>query len=53
MHLKERRGVEDLSELRLGVNLGSRTTWLRLEGIKGLETFSPAYGLSVGVGTLR
>jgi hypothetical protein len=51
-HLKERRGVEDLSELRLGVNIGGRT-WVRLEGIKGLETFSPAYGLSVGVGTLR
>jgi len=51
-HLKERRGVEDLSELRLGVNIGGRT-WLRLEGIKGLETFSPAYGLSIGVGTLR
>ena len=53
MHLKERRGVEDLSELRLGANIGSRTTWVRVEGIKGLETFSPAYGLSVGVGTLR
>lgn len=51
-HLKERRGVEDLSELRLGVNIGGRT-WLRLEGIKGFETFSPAYGLSIGVGTLR
>ncbi|MEO7501904.1 MAG: hypothetical protein ABIW94_04615 [Gemmatimonadaceae bacterium] len=51
-HLKERRGVEDLSELRFGVNIGGRT-WVRLEGIKGLETFSPAYGLSVGVGTLR
>jgi len=52
MHLKERRGVEDLSELRLGVNIGGRT-WLRVEGIKGLETFSPKYGLSLGVGTLR
>jgi hypothetical protein len=51
-HLKERRGVEDLSEVRLGVNIGGRT-WLRLEGIKGFETFSPAYGLSIGVGTLR
>ena len=51
-HLNERRGVEDLSELRLGVNIGGKT-WVRLEGIKGLETFSPAYGLSVGVGTLR
>ena len=51
-HLKERRGVEDLSELRVGVDIGGRT-WLRLEGIKGLETFSPAYGLSIGVGTLR
>jgi hypothetical protein len=51
-HLNERRGVEDLSELRLGVSIGGRT-WLRLEGIKGLETFSPAYGLSVGVGALR
>lgn len=51
-HLTERRGVEDLSELRVGVNIGGQT-WLRLEGIKGLETFSPAYGLSVGVGALR
>ena len=51
-HLKERRGVEDLSEVRLGVNIGGRT-WLRREGIKGFETFSPAYGLSIGVGTLR
>jgi hypothetical protein len=49
---KELRGVEDLSEVRLGFRIGDRT-WIRLEAIKGFETFSPAYGLSVAVGTLR
>jgi len=49
---REFNGVEDLSEVRLGLRIGDRT-WIRIEGIKGLETFSPAYGLSVGVGTLR
>lgn len=49
---KELRGVEDLSEVRLGLRIGDRT-WVRLEGIKGFETFSPEYGLSLGVGTLR
>jgi hypothetical protein len=49
---KERRGVEDLSEARLGLRVGDRT-WVRLEGIKGMETFSPSYGLSIAVGTLR
>jgi hypothetical protein len=49
---KELRGVEDLSEVRLGFRIGGRT-WICLEGIKGLETFSPAYGVSLGVGMLR
>ncbi|MDP9177943.1 MAG: hypothetical protein M3O61_09715 [Gemmatimonadota bacterium] len=49
---RERRGVEDLSEARLGLRFGDRT-WIRLEGVKGMETFSPAYGLSLAVGTLR
>lgn len=49
---KELRGVEDLSEVRLGFRMGSRT-WISLEGIKGLETYSPAYGVSIGVGMLR
>jgi hypothetical protein len=48
----ELRGVEDLSEARFGLRIGGRT-WISLEGIKGLETFSPAYGLSLGVGILR
>lgn len=48
----ELRGVEDLSEVRLGFRIGGRN-WVSIEGIKGLETFSPAYGLSIGVGTLR
>ena len=49
---KELRGVEDLSEVRLGLRVGGRT-WIRLEAIKGLETFSPDYGFSLGVGTHR
>lgn len=49
---REYNGVEDLSEVRLGLRIGDRR-WIRIEGIKGLETFSPAYGLSVGVGVLR
>jgi hypothetical protein len=48
----ELRGVEDLSEVRLGFRIGRRT-WVSLEGIKGFETFSPAYGVSLGVGILR
>jgi hypothetical protein len=48
----ELRGVEDLSEARFGLRIGGRT-WISLEGLKGLETFSPAYGLSLGVGILR
>ena len=48
----EIRGVEDMSELRLGLRFGSRT-WIRIEGVKGLETFSPSYGASVTVGATR
>jgi len=48
----ELRGVEDLSEVRLGLRFGSRT-WIRIEGVKGLETFSPSYGASVTVGATR
>ena len=48
----ELRGVEDLSEVRLGFRIGRRK-WISLEGIKGFETFSPAYGISLGFGVLR
>lgn len=48
----ELRGVEDLSEVRLGLRVGGRR-WISLEGIKGLETFSPRYGMSLGFGMLR
>jgi hypothetical protein len=44
--------VEDLSEVRLGLRIGRRK-WISLEGIKGFETFSPTYGISLGFGVLR
>lgn len=48
----EIRGVEDLGELRLGVRAGDRR-WLRLEYVKGYETFSPSYGFIVTTGFIR
>lgn len=46
------RGVEDLIEARFGVQIGRRR-WIRAEAIRGLDTFSPSYGFSVGVGLAR
>jgi hypothetical protein len=44
------RGVEDLGELRAGLQAGSRY-WLRIEGVKGYETFSPETGVIVSIGS--
>lgn len=46
------RGNENLSEVRLGVTVGRRY-WVRLQAVRGLETFSPGTGLIVAAGTLR
>lgn len=46
------RGVEDLGELRLGLRWGSRR-WLRVEVVKGYETFSPSAGLILTAGLMR
>jgi hypothetical protein len=48
----EIRGAEDLSELRLGLRFGDRN-WIRIEGIRGLVTFSPKYGVSLAAGIVR
>jgi hypothetical protein len=48
----EIRGVEDLGEFRLGARIGSRD-WLRVEFVKGYETFSPGSGVVVTAGLLR
>ncbi len=47
----EIRGVEDLGELRLGLRAGNRR-WVRLEFVKGYETFSPSYGFVLTAGLL-
>lgn len=46
------RGVEDLGELRIGVRAGNRR-WIRVEAVKGYETFSPSQGVIVTAGFLR
>jgi len=46
------RGVEDLGELRVGLRYGSRR-WLRVEIVKGYETFSPSAGLIFTAGFIR
>lgn len=46
---RELRGVEDLGELRLGVRAGDRR-WVRVEGVKGYEAFSPRAGVIVTAG---
>jgi hypothetical protein len=48
----EIRGVEDLSEIRFGLRFGDRK-WIRLEGTRGLDDFSPSYGVSLAVGIVR
>ena len=44
------RGVEDLGELRAGLQAGNRY-WLRIEAVKGYETFSPEAGVIVSIGS--
>lgn len=44
------RGVEDLGEVRAGLQAGTRY-WLRLEAVKGYETFSPEAGVIVSIGS--
>lgn len=44
------RGVEDLGEIRAGLQAGNRT-WLRIEAVKGYETFSPEAGVIVSIGS--
>jgi hypothetical protein len=46
------RGNEDLSELRLGIRVGTRY-WLRAQLVKGLERFSPRAGLLLAAGLAR
>jgi len=48
----EIRGVEDLGEFRFGVRAGVHR-WMRLEVVKGYETFSPSYGFILTAGLLR
>jgi hypothetical protein len=48
----EIRGVEDLGEFRFGVRRGVHR-WIRLEVVKGYETFSPSYGYILTAGLLR
>jgi hypothetical protein len=46
------RGNEDLAEIRLRLRAGGRT-WIQLEAVRGLETFSPAYGVRAAAGVTR
>lgn len=46
------RGVENLSEARLGLRIGNQR-WLRVEAIRGLTTFSPSGGILVTAGLVR
>lgn len=46
------RGVEDLGELRMGLSVGARR-WIRVEAVRGYETFSPRSGIIVTAGMLR
>jgi len=43
------RGTEELRELRLGLRAGQKR-WVELLLVHGLEPFSPAAGLAIGVG---
>lgn len=49
---REIRGVEDLGEARLGLRIGRRR-WVRVEAVKGYETFSPAWGVVAAAGVTR
>ena len=46
------RGVENLSEARVGIRFGN-PRWFRLEGVKGLTTFSPSGGILLTAGFVR
>jgi hypothetical protein len=46
------RGVENLSEARVGVRLGDKR-WIRVEVVKGFATFSPSGGILVSAGLVR
>jgi hypothetical protein len=46
------RGVENLSEARLGIRIGNKR-WLRVEAVRGLTTFSPSGGILVTAGLVR
>jgi hypothetical protein len=46
------RGVENLSEARLGIRMGDQR-WLRIEAVRGLTTFSPSGGILVTAGLVR
>ena len=48
----EIRGLEDLGEIRLGVRAGI-SRWVRVEYVKGYETFSPSNGFILTAGILR
>ncbi len=46
------RGVENLGELRAGLRFGTRY-WLRVEAVRGYETFSPSAGVILTAGILH
>lgn len=46
------RGVENLSEARVGVRVGDRN-WIRIEAVTGLTTFSPSRGILFTAGLVR
>lgn len=46
------RGLEDLGEMRAGLQVG-RSSWIKVELVRGYETFSPAIGLILSGGILR
>ena len=46
------RGVENLSEARIGIRYGDKK-WIRAEAIKGLTTFSPSGGILITAGFVR
>jgi len=46
------RGVEDLGEIRIGLRVGNER-WMRIEAVKGYETFSPSFGVIIAAGITR
>ena len=46
------RGVENLGEARMGIRAGNRN-WMRIDLVKGYETFSPSTGVIVTFGAAR